>query len=95
MSFMQESGGAGKSYMEWVSAMAETSALDEKTRELAYLSVLAAVRLTGGLPFHVASAKKAGATRDEVKSAILVGMPAAGLAVIEAFDIALTSYDEA
>jgi len=35
-----------------------------------------------------------GATREEIKSAVLVGMPAVGLAVTEALPIALQSYDE-
>lgn len=92
--FMKESGPVGSAYMEAVAKMSEASALDHKTAELAYISVLSAVKMAGGLPFHVLSAKKLGATREEVKSAVLVGMPAVGLAVIEALPIALNSYDE-
>ncbi len=92
--FMTESGPVGAAYMEAVSKISEASALDQKTAELAYISVLCAARMAGGLPFHVLSAKKLGATREEIKSAVLVGLPAVGLAVIEALPIALASYDE-
>jgi alkylhydroperoxidase/carboxymuconolactone decarboxylase family protein YurZ len=44
---------------------------------LAYLAVLAALRLENGIPFHVQAAKQAGATRDEVISAVLIGLPLA------------------
>ena len=92
--FMKESGGVGPAFMEMVMKTSDSSALDKKTAELAYLAVLAAVRLQGGLPFHVKSAKALGATREEIISAILVGIPAIGLAVTEALPVALQSYDE-
>jgi alkylhydroperoxidase/carboxymuconolactone decarboxylase family protein YurZ len=92
--FMKESGSVGEAFMESVVKMSKASALDPKTDELAYIAVLSAVRMLGGIPFHVKSAKKLGATREEIKSAVLVGMPAVGLAVTEAFPLALKSYDE-
>ena len=61
-----------------VQALGEASSLDRKTSALAYLAVLAALRLDSGVPFHVKLAKQAGASRDEVISALLVGLPAAG-----------------
>ena len=72
----------------------EASALDRKTHELAYISVLAAIRMTGGLNFHVKSAKELGASRDEVKSAVLVGLPVAGITLVDALETALSAYDE-
>ncbi len=91
---MEESGDSGKAFMEMTMKHAEASALDPKTDELAYIAVLAALRLTGGIPFHVKTAKEAGATREEVKSAVLVGLPLVGTAVTEAFAMAIQSYDE-
>jgi alkylhydroperoxidase/carboxymuconolactone decarboxylase family protein YurZ len=41
----------------------------------------------------VAAAKQAGATRQEVISAILLGLPAAGNAVTQALPAALAAYD--
>jgi alkylhydroperoxidase/carboxymuconolactone decarboxylase family protein YurZ len=43
--------------------------------------------------FFVKAAKDLGASRDEVISAILVGLPAAGHVVTQALPIALDAYD--
>ena len=95
MIFMTEGGATSAAFMEMVGKAAGASALDRKTGELAYIAVLAATRMGGGLAFHVKSAKSLGATRDEIKSAVLCGLPAVGLQVIEALPAALQSYDEA
>ena len=76
-----------------VAGLDKASALDRKTEELAYLAVLAAQRLVSGIPFHVASAKAAGATRAEIISAVLIGLPAVGNTVIEALPVALAAFD--
>jgi hypothetical protein len=55
--------------MTAVQGLAEASALDKKTSALAYLAVLAALRLDSGVPFHVTLAKHAGTSRDEVINA--------------------------
>ena len=73
----------------------KASALDKKTEELAYLAVLAALRLEGGVPHHTRQAQKYGATREELISAILVGLPAAGYYVTLVLHDALSVYDEA
>jgi AhpD family alkylhydroperoxidase len=80
----------------WMAAVRELDAacaLDRKTKHLAYLAVLAALRLTDGVASHVGLAKEAGATREEIKSAILVGLPAAGNAVVYALPAALGAFD--
>lgn len=92
--FMTESSDTGKAYMDMVMKQSQMSALDRKTHELAYISVLSAIRMTGGLNFHVKSAKDLGATRDEVKSAVLVGLPVAGITLVDALEAALHAYDE-
>ena len=68
--------------------------MDKKTAELAYLAVLAALRMESGIPFHVKMAKEAGTTREEIISAVLGGLPAAGLGVTQALPAALTAFDE-
>ena len=92
--FMTESPDTGKAYMDMVMKQSQMSALDRKTHELAYISVLSAIRMTGGLNFHVKSAKDLGATRDEVKSAVLVGLPVAGITLVDSLEAALHAYDE-
>ena len=68
--------------------------LDPKTAALVYLAVLAALGLESGVPFHVHSAKNAGASREEVISAILIGLPAAGHGVTRALPAAIEAFDE-
>lgn len=92
--FMTESPDIGKAYMDMVMKQSQMSVLDRKTHELAYISVLSAIRMTGGLNFHVKSAKDLGATRDEVKSAVLVGLPVAGITLVDSLEAALNAYDE-
>lgn len=91
--FLSEAPEQARARMGAVQGLDQASALDGKTEELAYLAVLAALGLTSGIPFHVASAKQRGATRAEILSAVLVGLPAAGMAVIQSLPIALDAFD--
>jgi alkylhydroperoxidase/carboxymuconolactone decarboxylase family protein YurZ len=91
--FMSQAPNHAKAWMTAVEGLDKASALDKKTEELTYLSVLAALRMESGIPFHVQSARQAGASRDEIISAILVGLPAVGLAVIQVLPAALAAYD--
>jgi AhpD family alkylhydroperoxidase len=91
--FMSEAPKHAEAWAAAVQGLDTASALDKKTEELAYLAVLAALRLESGVPFHTAAAKKAGATRDEIISTILVGLPAAGLGVTQVLPAALAAYD--
>ena len=92
--FAKEAPKHQQAWMNAVKAIGEACALDTKTQHLAYLAVLAAEELQNGIPFHVKLAKKAGASRDEVISALLVGLPAVGHRVTAALPPAITAYDE-
>jgi alkylhydroperoxidase/carboxymuconolactone decarboxylase family protein YurZ len=91
--FLDEAPSHAKAWMTAVQDLGKASALDGKTAALAYLAVLAALRLESGVPFHVGLAKTAGASRDEVLSAILVGLPAAGNGVTQIIPAAIRAYD--
>ena len=91
--FIKEAPEHQKVWMETVQKLDSASKLDSKTEELAYIAVLASVRLEGGIPFHVKHAKSLGATRREIISAVLVGLPAVGNIVIQALPIAVNAYD--
>ncbi len=93
--FMREAPGHAQAWGGMVQGVAQASALDPKTAALAYLAVLAALRMESGVPFHVQAAKQAGATRDEVISAVLVGLPAAGHSVTQVLPAAIAAYDAA
>ena len=73
--FMTDAPQHAQAWGGMVQGLVSASALDGKTAALAYLAVLAALRLESGVPFHVQQAKQRGAARDEVISAILVGLP--------------------
>lgn len=91
--FMREAPGHAQAWGAMVGGLAAASALDKKTSALAYLAVLAVQGLESGIPFHVQMAKQAGASREEVISAILVGLPAAGLGVTRVLPAAIAAYD--
>lgn len=91
--FLAEAPEHARAWGSLVQALSHASALDAKTGALAYLAVLAALGRLSGVPFHVQAAKTAGASRDEVVSAILIGLPAAGHAVTQALPLAVEAYD--
>jgi alkylhydroperoxidase/carboxymuconolactone decarboxylase family protein YurZ len=91
--FLHEAPAQSGAWMEAVERLGAASALDEKTAALAYLAVLAATRLTSGVPFHARQARSLGASRDEVISAVLVGLPAVGNGVTQALPAALAAFD--
>lgn len=91
--FMSEAPGFSRAWGSMVRELADASALDERTRGLSYLAVLASLNRLSGIPFHVASLKAKGVSREEIISAVLVGLPAAGHLVTQALPVALEAYD--
>jgi alkylhydroperoxidase/carboxymuconolactone decarboxylase family protein YurZ len=91
--FAHEAPGHAQAWMGAVRGLDEASALDRKTEELAALAVAAALRLEDDVPLQVQSAKGAGASREEVISAVLVGLPLAGRGVTHALPAAIAAYD--
>jgi alkylhydroperoxidase/carboxymuconolactone decarboxylase family protein YurZ len=73
--FMSEAPQHAQAWSAMIQGLVNASALDKKTSALAYLAILAVMRMDSGVPFHVKAAKQSGATREEVMSAILVGDP--------------------
>lgn len=94
LTFAKEAPEQQKAWVELVEKVDTACKLDKKTEALAYLAVLASARLEGGIPFHVKQAKDLGATREEIISSILVGLPAVGNVVIQALPIALAAFDD-
>ncbi|MBA4385513.1 MAG: carboxymuconolactone decarboxylase family protein [Anaerolinea sp.] len=94
MTFKNEAPQHAQAWGSMVQSLGSASALDAKTSALAYLAVLAALRMESGVPFHVKTAKNAGASREEVISAIVLALPAAGHVVTQVLPTALAAYDE-
>lgn len=95
MAFQTEAPQHAQAWGSMVQGLAAATALDKKTAALCYLAVLAALRMESGVPFHVQAARQAGASRQEVISAILVGLPAAGHSVTGVLPAALAAFDSA
>ncbi|MHC5228779.1 carboxymuconolactone decarboxylase family protein [Enterococcus sp. LJL99] len=55
--------------------------------------MLSATGKTSGIAFHVMLAKKSGATKEEVISAVLLGFPAVGNVVMNALPFAVDAYE--
>lgn len=91
--FMTEAPDQAQTWEQMVAGLGWASALDARTHALAYIAVLAALRLESGIPFHVHAAKRAGATRDEVISAVLVGLPAAGHSVTQVLPATIAAFE--
>ncbi len=91
--FMREAPQHAQAWGAMVQGLANASALDKKTAALAYLAVLAALRLESGIPFHIQAARQSGASREEVISAILVGLPAAGHSVTQVLPTAIAACE--
>jgi alkylhydroperoxidase/carboxymuconolactone decarboxylase family protein YurZ len=91
--FMREAPGHAKAWMSAVQGLNQAGVLDPKTGSLAYLAVLAALGMDSGIPFHAAHAKECGATREEIISAVLLGLPAAGNVVTRSLPLALQAFD--
>lgn len=93
ITFLEEAPKHAAAWNSLVQDLSAANTLDSKTTALAYLAVLTALGLESGIPFHVHSAKSAGASRDEVISAILIGLPAAGNGVTRALPYAVEAFD--
>ena len=93
MTFIKEAPAHQAAWMDLICKLENAQKLVAKTAALAYLGILAALRLESGIPFHVKKAKELGTTRNEIISAILLGLPAAGNIVIQSLPIALAAYD--
>jgi alkylhydroperoxidase/carboxymuconolactone decarboxylase family protein YurZ len=91
--FLSEAPAQAQTWMAAVQELGGASALEKKTEALTYLAVLAAARMESGIAFHVRSARQAGATRAEVISAILVGLPAVGHGVVQVLPAAIAAYE--
>mgnify|MGYP002261203995 CR=1 FL=1 len=67
--FMADAPRHAQAWGGMVQALASASALDGKTAALAYLAVLAALRLESGVPFHVQQAEQIRLYREAWKEA--------------------------
>lgn len=91
--FMTDAPTHSAAWLQAVQKLGVASTLDVKTQSLIYIGILAALRLESGIAFHVMEAKARGASRDDIISAVLTGLPAAGNGVVSALGPALDAFD--
>ncbi|KAF1855344.1 hypothetical protein Lal_00012877 [Lupinus albus] len=91
--FMTDAPAHSAAWLQAVQKLGVASTLDVKTQSLIYIGILAALRLESGIAFHVMEAKARGASREDIISAVLAGLPAAGNGVVNALHPALDAFD--
>ena len=92
----EEVPSARKAFMDLVGTLQKDGGLDEKTFQLVYIALKASVGEDGAVAAHSAMAKKAGATREEVRGAVLITLMSNGVTgVSSSLGAALNSYDNA
>jgi len=94
-SFMHQAPHHAQAWLATARALGGHSTLDRRTETLAALAVTAALGRESSVPAHVARAKQAGATRSEVISALLVGLPAEKSDEALSLSMAIAAFDGA
>lgn len=91
----KESPGSLQAFMDFAGKMKETCGLDEKTFQLIYIALQAQNGNVGSVAGHTGFAKKAGATREEVRGAVLTTLMLGINGVADCLTAALEAYDNA
>lgn len=92
--FLQEAPEVAKGFDSLIQSLVQSKALDGKTKQLIYIGIKAALGDVEAIKYHVPVAKKLGATRDEIKDAILITLTVCGLkGVVSCLPTALKMYD--
>jgi len=77
--FMEEHPAIATAYEALGTAVHSGGPLDEKTRALIKVAISTGARLEGALHSHTRKALEAGATKDEIKHAVILALPTIGL----------------
>ena len=92
----EEVPSLNKAFFEFAGTIQKDGGLDEKTFQLVYIAIKASVAEVGAVAAHAGMAKKAGASREEVRGAVLVTMMTHGVTGISScLGAALEAYDKA
>lgn len=77
--FKREAPAVAEAFDGLIGALVASKGLDEKTKQLIYISLKAAAGDRTAVHFHVAMAKQAGAKKGEVVDAILITLTVCGI----------------
>jgi len=93
--FKQESPDVQKAYAGLIQTLIDMEGLDDKTKQLIYIGMKMVSDDERAVRMHVPMAQKAGATRDEIKGTILLGLSVIGLKAVSKFlPLVLESFDD-
>ncbi len=92
--FYKEAPEVATAFDGLIDALKATNGVDGKTKQLIYIALKATNADVTAITFHVAMAKQLGATREEVRDAILITLTTCGLAgVASCLPKAMEIYD--
>lgn len=93
--FQNESPGVAQAFDGLIEALRATKGMDSKTKQLVYIALQASMGNSNAIYYHVPMAKKEGASREEIKDAILITLTICGLkGVTSCLPVALEVYDK-
>jgi AhpD family alkylhydroperoxidase len=96
MVFQSESPEIAGAFNKLIEAIAKPSALDGKTKQLLYIAMKIVTDDVGAALAHVSYAKKAGASKEEIRETVLLTLTVVGLkGVNTALVPLLEAYDKA
>ena len=94
--WQEEAAGTSKAFFDLAGAIEKEGGLDAKTFQLVYLAIKTTKGEVGSVSAHAGYAKKAGATREEVRGAVLVSLMTDGITGVAAcLPAAMEAYDKA
>lgn len=88
-----EAPQVSRAFIDLIQAAFYNCSLDEKTRQLVFIGIRASHGDFKAVAAHVPAAKKAGATRDEVRDAVLMSIFMYGSTGISCLVPALEAYE--
>lgn len=92
--FYRESPEVAMAFDTLIESLRNTKGLDDKTKQLVYIALQASLGNPTAIYYHVPMARKAGASREEVKDAILITLTVCGLkGVTTCLPVALDIFD--
>ncbi|MCX6230796.1 MAG: carboxymuconolactone decarboxylase family protein [Bacteroidetes bacterium] len=77
--FEKEAPEVASAYNQFIQSLIKTQGLDAKTKQLLYIGMKIVTGDFIAVKFHVPMAKKAGASREEIKDTILLTLTITGL----------------
>ena len=93
--FVDEAPEIQKAYAGFIQSLIADKGLDNKTKQLIYIGMKMIADDERAVKMHIPMAKNAGATREEVKTTVLLGLSVIGLkAASKYLPLALKTFDE-